>query len=99
VTVVGRGRHWDRFEGIIHPRFTLQPFIHDRGALARLYAEHDVFLAPSRHETFGLAALEAAAAGLVVVGPDAGGTGELLRQMESPFIFPAGGVDAARRPR
>ena len=53
------------------------------------YASHDVLLAPGRFETFGMAALEAAAAGLVVVGPDQGGTGELLRQIASPLMFPA----------
>jgi alpha-1,6-mannosyltransferase len=50
-------------------------------------------LAPGPHETFGLAVLEALAAGLVVVGPDAGGTAERLRALADPFLFAAGDVD------
>jgi alpha-1,6-mannosyltransferase len=48
------------------------PFEADRAGLARAYASADVYLAPSPHETFGLAALEAAATGLPVVGAGAG---------------------------
>jgi glycosyltransferase involved in cell wall biosynthesis len=62
----------------------------DRSALGRIYLRHDVLLAPGPHETFGLAALEALASGMVVVGPRAGGTGELLRQLESPCLFEPG---------
>ena len=36
------------------------------------------------------------ARGLVVVGPDAGGTGELLREAESPFRFEAGDAEGFR---
>ncbi|MEU0544901.1 glycosyltransferase [Nocardia sp. NPDC005978] len=46
-------------------RFT--GFINDRTALATLLASADVSLAPGPHETFGLAALEALAAGTPVV--------------------------------
>jgi glycosyltransferase involved in cell wall biosynthesis len=50
----------------------------DAAALARLRAESSVALVPSRaHETFGLAALEALAAGLPVVATRAGALAEL----------------------
>jgi hypothetical protein len=65
----------------------------DRPRRLLLYSEHDIFVAPGAYETFGLAALEAAAAGLVVVGPNRGGTGALLREMQSPFAFEAGDAD------
>jgi glycosyltransferase involved in cell wall biosynthesis len=94
VTVVGRGKYQDRFARISHPRFTFRAFVRDREALARIYEASDILLAPGRFETFGLSALEAAAAGLVVVGPDAGGTGELLEQMRSPFLFERGNAAA-----
>jgi hypothetical protein len=90
VTVVGKGRAYAHFAAIAHPRFRCEPYIGDRHALHQLYADHDVLLAPRRFETFGLSTLEAMAAGLAVVGPGAGGTGELLRQAASPFIFAAG---------
>ncbi len=34
--------------------------------------------------------LEGVATGLIVVGPDAGGTGELLRELPEPLLFSAG---------
>jgi alpha-1,6-mannosyltransferase len=90
VTVAGTGALRSTFERWKHPRFRYVGYVPDRGRLAALYEAHDMLLAPGAHETFGLAALEAAAAGLIIVGPDRGGTGDLLREMQSPFSFRAG---------
>jgi len=90
VTVAGRGSHAPRFAAFRHPRYRYLGFVADRGEMARVFREHDVLLAPGRHETFGLSVLEGLAAGLVVVGPDAGGTADLLRELRSPFVFRAG---------
>ncbi len=90
VTVAGTGPRREHFAKLDAPRFRYAGFVRDPAAMHALYAENDIFLAPGRYETFGLAALEASAAGLVVVGPAAGGTGELLAQMQSPFVFAAG---------
>jgi glycosyltransferase involved in cell wall biosynthesis len=90
VTVVGAGGYEADVKAIRHPRFRYLGFLSDRPTLRAVYAAHDVFLAPGRFETFGLTALEAAAAGLIVVGPDQGGTAELLRQMQSPLMFRSG---------
>lgn len=51
-----------------------------RDALADLYADADVFLFPSPTETCGLVTLEAMASGLPVIGADAGGIPENIRQ-------------------
>jgi len=49
-----------------------------REALPELYASADVFVQPTIAESFGLAALEARAAGLAVVGRSGSGLGEVL---------------------
>ncbi len=51
----------------------------DRDALADLYADADLFVFPSATETCGLVALEAMASGLPVIGVDAGGMRDNVR--------------------
>lgn len=93
LTVLGRGKFADAFGAFVHPRYTYGGYVADRHALAEAYRQHDVFLAPGPHETFGLGVLEAMASGLVVVGPDEGGTAELLREADAPFVFAAGDAE------
>jgi N-acetyl-alpha-D-glucosaminyl L-malate synthase BshA len=53
----------------------------------------DVFLLPSELESFGLAALEAMACGVPVVGSDAGGLPEVVRHAETGYLLPVGDVE------
>jgi N-acetyl-alpha-D-glucosaminyl L-malate synthase BshA len=53
----------------------------------------DVFLLPSELEAFGLAALEAMACAVPVVGSDAGGLPELVRHAETGYLLPVGDVE------
>ncbi len=48
----------------------------DKGSLASLYANADVFLHPNPREPFGIAPLEAMASGLALVAPNSGGVTE-----------------------
>jgi glycosyltransferase involved in cell wall biosynthesis len=67
----------------------------DDAELAVLRAGAAIALVPSRSaETFGLAAAEAMAAGLPVVGSEVGALPELL---DAPSLVPAGDVDALAR--
>ncbi len=54
--------------------------------LSTFYRAADVVLVPSRSESFGLVALEAAACGTPVVASDVGGLGTLVRHGESGFL-------------
>ena len=54
------------------------PYVNDREDLARVLASCDAFVHPGDQETFGLAALEAMACGLPVIGAHAAGVGELV---------------------
>jgi glycosyltransferase involved in cell wall biosynthesis len=90
VTIVGTGKYRRRVAAIAHPRVEYLGHLVERPSMHMVYARSDVLLAPGRFETCGLSALEGAAAGLVVVGPSEGGTGELLRESRSPLTFVAG---------
>lgn len=61
--------------------------------LADAFAAADLLVLPSRHEPFGIVALEAWAAGLPVVATQVGGLAELVRHGEDGYLAPSG--DAA----
>jgi N-acetyl-alpha-D-glucosaminyl L-malate synthase BshA len=52
----------------------------------------DVFLLPSEQESFGLAALEALACGVPVVGATTGGLPEVVRHGETGYLYPVGEI-------
>jgi glycosyltransferase involved in cell wall biosynthesis len=63
--------------------------------MAGIYKKHDVYLhTPEWAEPFPVAALEAMACGLPVIGSTAGGADELLRHGENALTYPPG--DAAQ---
>lgn len=89
VTVVGRGSYAPRFESFAHARYRYLGYLDGAAKVREAYDAHHVFLAPGSFETFGLGVLEAMARGLAVVGPDRGGSGELLAEAGSAFLFRA----------
>jgi N-acetyl-alpha-D-glucosaminyl L-malate synthase BshA len=61
--------------------------------VAPLLASADLFLLPSASESFGLSALEALACGVPVVGSDAGGLPEVIREGVTGAMRPVGDVE------
>jgi alpha-1,6-mannosyltransferase len=90
LTVAGRGRYGETLAAMKHGRYRFHGFVNGVLAMAELYQQHDILLAPGPYETFGLGVLEAMASGIAVIGPNAGGTGELLREAQSTLVFEAG---------
>jgi N-acetyl-alpha-D-glucosaminyl L-malate synthase BshA len=66
-------------------------------AVAPLLASADLFLLPSNKESFGLSALEALASGVPVVGSEAGGLPEVVRNGETGILLPVGDVEGMAR--
>jgi glycosyltransferase involved in cell wall biosynthesis len=62
--------------------------------LADTFAAADLLLLPSRHEPFGIVALEAWAAGLPVVAARVGGLAELVRHGKDGFLAASGDASA-----
>ncbi|MCY4146765.1 MAG: glycosyltransferase family 1 protein [Chloroflexi bacterium] len=58
--------------------------------LASAYASADIFVFPSRLETFGLVVVEAMAAGLPVVAARVGGVTEVVREGSNGYTFASG---------
>jgi len=61
-------------------------------SVAPLLASSDLFLLPTQSESFGLSALEALATGVPVVGVEAGGLPEVVRNGETGVLCAAGDV-------
>jgi phosphatidylinositol alpha 1,6-mannosyltransferase len=74
-------------------------FLGQRGGeqLAQLYASFDVFVHAGPHDTFGQTLQEAAASGLPVVAPAAGGPLDLVRDGTTGFLVEPGSASALAR--
>ena len=62
--------------------------------LSQAYASADIFVFPSRLETFGLVVIEAMAAGLPVVASRVGGVAEIASEGVNGYTFASGDTDA-----
>ncbi|SFN07259.1 glycosyltransferase [Variovorax sp. OV329] len=66
----------------------------DNGTLEQAYAECDIFVAPSRYESFGLIYLEAMRFGKACIGCDVGGIPEVVESGKTGLLVPPGDRDA-----
>jgi N-acetyl-alpha-D-glucosaminyl L-malate synthase BshA len=77
-------------------RLGIAPRVHFLGtqeSIEEIAGMGHVLLLPSELESFGLAALEAMACGVPVVGSDQGGLPEVVQHTETGFLLPVGDVE------
>ncbi len=72
-------------------------FVGKQEQMEDILAIADLFLLTSEYESFGLAALEAMAAGVPVISSDAGGLPEINIHGETGFLSPVGDVESMSR--
>ena len=68
-------------------------FLGNSSEVDKILSFSDLFLLPSKTESFGLAALEAMASGVPVISSNSGGIPEVNIQGVSGFLSPVGAVD------
>jgi len=78
----------------IHVYHNVQP---NSDQLIGLYQSSDLFVLPSLGECFGIATVEAMAAGLPVIASDVGGTADIIEPERNGFIVPGNDVAALGR--
>lgn len=72
-------------------------FVGKQQDMEEIFAVTDLFLLPSEYESFGLAALEAMAAGAAVVASNAGGLPEVIEQGVCGYMADVGDIDTMSR--
>jgi N-acetyl-alpha-D-glucosaminyl L-malate synthase BshA len=72
-------------------------FVGKQEQMEDILAIGDLFLLTSEYESFGLAALEAMAAGVPVVSTNAGGLGEIMVEGETGFMGNVGDIETMSR--
>jgi glycosyltransferase involved in cell wall biosynthesis len=97
--ITGEGPQRAELESLAHV-LGVRPNIIFHGAVAHdkvplMLGRLDVFVALSRHESFGVAAVEAAMCGLPVLVSDADGLAEVVEDGVTGFVVPRGDPDAA----
>ena len=72
-------------------------FVGKQEQIEEILAVSDLFILPSEYESFGLAALEAMAAGVPLISSDAGGLPEININGKTGFMSPVGDVASMSR--
>jgi len=68
-------------------------FLGNQESVENILTVGDLFLLPSEHESFGLAALEALACGVPVIGTSHTGIPELVDDGKSGYVLPLGDIE------
>jgi N-acetyl-alpha-D-glucosaminyl L-malate synthase BshA len=98
LVLVGDGPERESTERQAHALgiFARVSFLGDQEYIADLLPAADVFLLPSQHESFGLAALEAMSCAVPVVGSRIGGLPEVIQHEETGFLCDPNDVDCMK---
>src|SRR5690606_755700 len=93
--IVGEGPEWENANNLIQ-KLGISQKVKSLGKVNNLHnilCSSDLFLLPSEKESFGLAALEAMAAGVPVISSNAGGIPEVNIDRETGYVLPIGDLE------
>ncbi|MXV38888.1 N-acetyl-alpha-D-glucosaminyl L-malate synthase BshA [Flavobacteriaceae bacterium Ap0902] len=94
--IVGEGPEWENAIQLIQ-KYKLEKMVRNVGKvknLTHILKVSDLFLLPSEQESFGLAALEAMAAGVPVISSNAGGIPEVNVDGETGYVSNVGDIES-----
>ncbi|MFH0765496.1 MAG: N-acetyl-alpha-D-glucosaminyl L-malate synthase BshA [Calditrichota bacterium] len=97
--LVGTGPDLPKAEQKIHDHQAEQDvfFLGNQLSIIEILSASDILLLPSQTESFGLAALEAMAAGAVPIATESGGLPEVVQHGVTGFLAPVGEVETMVR--
>jgi glycosyltransferase involved in cell wall biosynthesis len=94
LVIAGSGREKDnlshQIQGLNITNSVFMVGILSKEKMAQLMAAADVFILPSKRESFGLSLLEASAAGVPVICSNAGGVPEIFQDGLNALLYPPG---------
>lgn len=94
LTIVGQGVLEAELKRLANPNISFSGFI-DNTQLGEVYQAHDVFILPSKSETWGLVVEEALYWGLpVIVSDKVGSSVDMVKDLHTGSIFQSGNVDS-----
>jgi len=97
LAIAGDGEARSEIEKAFAPfgkRVTFLGLVEEAAALARLYAQSDLFVWPAVNEAYGMVLLEAQSRGCPVVAGRFGGVPNVVRDGETGLLTPPGDVQA-----
>lgn len=93
VDIIGEGNLITSAKKALLPQFSSKVVFHgyqSRSILEKFYSECDLFVAPSRYESFGLIYLEAMSFSKPIIACNSGGTPEVVSHNETGFLVQPG---------
>lgn len=86
--IIGQGKNEKKLIKLVeklnlNDHITFHKYVYTKEEMRNMYRKNDIFLLPSKNETFGISYIEALSQGLPIIGMNDGGVSGYLKQNES----------------